>query len=162
MHAIINPCLALSWQHVSLQNEWSCLLSILVNWYALIGTNLSEPHTSMTWLHLYVCVRVCVCVCVCTCLLAFLDRPPTVSHFQLLCSVCSTSLCTSRFSSLARPDSQFLCCTRVYFCVIFCGLRCSHILVTVICMQLVYVLHGALTQARPTMLHIHLVNIVIL
>jgi len=50
---------------------------------------------------------------------------------------------------------SFLCCT---FCVIFLGLRFSPILVTVICMQLVYVLHvHLLEQAHPTMSYIHLV-----
>ena len=59
-------------------------------------------------------------------------------HLHMTCSVCWTILCASCF----RPDSQFLCCTRVYFlCDIFYGLRFSHILVTVICMQIVYILH---------------------
>ena len=48
------------------------------------------------------------------------------------CSVCWTSLCAACLYIIARPDSQFLC-AHVLF-VIFCGLRFSHILMTVICM----------------------------
>ena len=59
-------------------------------------------------------------------------------YLHMTCSVCWTSLFAA---VLARPDSQFLCRTRVYFCVIFCGARFSHILMTVMCIQLVHILH---------------------
>jgi len=48
----------------------------------IIGASLSEPHTSVTSLHL--------CVCMFACLLACLDWPLTVNHFRLLfCMVTS-------------------------------------------------------------------------
>ena len=46
----------------------------------IIGASLSEPHTSVTSLHL--------CVCMFARLLACLDRPLTVNHFwPLFCLV---------------------------------------------------------------------------
>jgi len=55
------------------------------------------------------------------------------------------------------PDSQFVYVC--YFFVIFCGLRFSHILLTVICMQLLHVLHVHSVRPAPTMSRIHLIII---
>ena len=43
--------------------------------------------------------------------------------------------------TIARPDSQFLLYMCVLSCMIFCGLSFSHILTTVMCMQMVHTLH---------------------
>ena len=66
--------------------------------------------------------------------------PVAHSKKEWLSSVHAISTLPVCIMLLARPDSQFLCCTRVYFFVIFCSLSFSHILLAVICMQLVYVL----------------------
>ena len=43
--------------------------------------------------------------------------------------------------ALARPDHSSCIVQVCTFCVIFCGLRFSHILMIVLCMHLVHVLH---------------------
>ena len=98
--------------------------------------------------------------------------------FHAICiwlAVCAGPACVQH--ALTRPDSQFLCCTQVYaillvwylvawltvpvlytcvcytLSVISCGLRFSHILMTVMSMQLVHILHTS-----PTMSCIPLVD----
>ena len=54
-------------------------------------------------------------------------------------AACAGPACVQH--ALARPDSQPSCVVHVCTFVIFCDLRFSHILITVICMQRVHVLH---------------------
>ena len=50
--------------------------------------------------------------------------------------VCSMLIAT------CRPDSQFLCFYMCVLCVMmYCGLRFSYVLITVMCTQLLYILH---------------------
>jgi len=52
-----------------------------------------------------------------------------------------TGVVTCAIPIVAMSDSKFLCCTRVYFvCDILLPDVPCHILVTIICMQLVYVI----------------------
>ena len=59
-------------------------------------------------------------------------------HLHMTFSMCWTSLCATCFSqaSLTVPV-LYMCVLQV----IFCGLRFSHILIIVLCMQLVHILH---------------------
>ena len=64
--------------------------------------------------------------------------PPPHEH-DLQCVLDQPVCCV--LIATCRPDSQFLCFYMCVLCVMYCGLRFSYILITVMCMQLLYVLH---------------------